>query len=159
MQFSKYEETFTNVSEVKRSAAKYADQVANIVRNAKDGITCKEIGKAIWGDEYLDGWSARSYASQLGQILSNLAYGHFVKFEKVETGEVITWEEEIWVREEIKDANNEPKTIRVHDDAGREYVIDNPRYDYRTRIRPSGHYETITKFVKPKVQVWHWIGE
>ena len=159
MQFSQFEETFTNVSEVKRSAAKYADKVADIIRNAKDGITCKEIGKAIWGDKYLNGWDARSYASQLGQVLSNLAYGRFVKFEKVETGEVVTWEEETWVRDEVKDTNNEPRTIRVHDDIGREYVIDNPRYDYTKRVRPSGHYETITKSVKPKVKVWHWIGE
>jgi hypothetical protein len=92
-------------------------------------------------------------------VLSNLAYGHFVKFERVETGEVVTWQEETWVRDEVKDTNNEPRTIRVHDDAGREYVIDNPRYDYTKRARVSGHYETITRSVKPKVKVWHWIGE
>ena len=158
MQFSKYEETFTNVNEVKGSSAKYADKVADIIRNAKDGITCKEIGIKLFGEREYDEWN-RSYASELGHVLSNLTYGHFVKFEKVETGEVVTWEEEIWVRDEVKDTNNEPRTIRVHDDAGREYVIDNPRYDYTKRVRPSGHYETITKSVKPKVKVWHWIGE
>lgn len=159
MQFSKYEETFTNVSDVERSAAKYVNQVVEILREAKDGITCKEIGKAMWGDEYLNGWMSRSYASQLGIILSNLAYGHFIRFEKVETGEVVTWEEEIWVKGEVKDTNNEPRVIRVHDDAGREYIINNPRYDATKVIRTSGHYEIVTKSVKPKVKVWHWIGE
>lgn len=159
MQFSKYEETFTNVSDVERSAAKYVNQVVEILREAKDGITCKEIGKAMWGDEYLNGWMSRSYASQLGAILSNLAYGHFVKFEKVETGEVVSWAEEIWVKDKVKDTNNEPRTIRVHDDAGREYVIDNPRYNYAKMARPRGHYEMVTKSIKVKVKVWHWIGE
>ena len=158
MQFSKYEETFVNVNDVKGSAAKYADKVADIIRNAKDGITCKEIGIKIFGEREYYEWEA-SHASELGRVLSNLAYGHFIKFEKVETGEVVTWQEETWVRDEVKDTNNEPRTIRVHDDAGREYVIDNPRYDYTKRVRPSGHYETITKSVNVKVKVWHWIGE
>ena len=160
MQFSKYEETFTNVSEVKRSAAKYVDEVVKILREAKDGITCKEIGIKLFGKyDYVEGWHARRLSAELGHVLSNLAYGHFIKFEKVETGEVVTWQEDTWVQDEIKDTNNEPRTIRVHDDAGREYVIDNPRYDYTKRARRSGHYETITKSVKPKVKVWHWIGE
>lgn len=158
MQFSEYEKTFTNVNDVQGSAAKYADQVADIIRNTKEGITCKEIGIKIFGEREYNEW-IRSCASELGHVLSNLAYGHFIRFEEVETGEVVTWEEEIWVRDEVKDANNEPRTLRVHDDAGREYVIDNPRYNHAKRVRPSGHYETITKSVKPKVKVWHWIGE
>ena len=92
MQFSKYEETFTNVNDVQGSAAKYADQVANIIRNAKDGITCKEIGIKLFGEHEYNKWG-RSHASELGHVLSNLADGHFIKFEKVETGEVLTWEE------------------------------------------------------------------
>lgn len=158
MQFSEYEKTFTNVNDVQGSAAKYADQVADIIRNTKEGITCKEIGIKIFGEREYNEW-IRSCASELGHVLSNLAYGHFIEFEEVETGEIVTWEEEIWVRDEVKDANNEPRTLRVHDDAGREYVIDNPRYNHAKRVRPSGHYETITKSVKPKVKVWHWIGE
>ena len=160
MQFSKYEETFTNVSDVERSAAKYVNQVVEILREAKDGITCKEIGIKLFGEhDYVDGWHARRLSAELGHVLSNLAYGHFIKFEKVETGEVVTREEEIWVKDEVKDANNEPRTIRVHDDAGREYVIDNPRYNYAKMVRPRGHYETVTKSIKVKVKVWHWIGE
>ena len=158
MQFSKYEETFTNVNDVQGSAAKYADQVADIIRNAKDGITCKEIGIKLFGEHEYNKWG-RSHASELGHVLSNLTDGHFIKFEKVETGEVLTWEEQIWTWDKVKDTNNEPRTIHVHDDAGREYVIDNPRYDYTKRVRPSGHYETITKSVKVKFKVGHWIGE
>lgn len=157
MQFSKYEETFTNVSEVKRSAAKYADQVASIVRNAKDGITCKEIGKAIWGDEYLDGWMARSYASQLGQVLSNLAYGHFVKFEKVNNGDPIPCESSEWVWDEPENPVNEPRKLHVRDDYGREFWMDNPNY-YRQPMR-RGHYQQVTKYIQPKVKVWHWIDK
>ena len=157
MQFSQYEETFTNVSEVKRSGAKYADQVANIVRNAKDGITCKEIGKAIWGDKYLSSWHARSYATQLGHVLSNLTYGHFVKFEKVNDGDPIPYEDSAWVWDEPESPKEEPRKLHVHDDFGREFWVENPNY-YRKPMR-QGHYETVTKYIQPKVKVWYWIGE
>lgn len=161
MKFSKYEETYISVREVKWSSVQFVDQVVEILRNAKDGITCKEIGLAIWGKEGYthNRGNGDSHAVMLGHVLSNLASSHFVKFEKVAMGEPISYEETEWVWDEVTDVNNEPRTIRVHDDYGNTYTIDNPRYDWRTQGQRTGHWQSITKYIQPKVKIWYWIGD
>lgn len=151
MQFSSYERSFVNVNEVLSSAAVHTDKVVELIQQAEDGITCKELGEAIFGHQRYNevrGGIGHSCQAQMGHILSNLRQAGFIVADKVPHGDPIQYTDSVWVAEEI------PKKIRVHDDAGNEYIITNPRYSGHAGW--NGHYETITKTIQPTVNVWHW---
>ena len=82
--------------------------------------------------------------------MKHLFEGGFVG-RKLIDGEPIETTHRDWME---VDANNEPRYITVHDDKGRSYEINNPRFKYYDRYIPIEKKETIT----PKIKVYFWRG-
>lgn len=152
MNANAYERTYV-VVEHASNAVKHLDEVVSILKAAKQPMTCKEIGIALFGErEYLDSWRSRSHSAHLGQILSHLVEGKFVNSIKIDGAPVRieTWE---YI---CKDSYGNPRRITVHDDEGNTYEIDNPKYDPRSGC---GHQERVRKTIIPKIKTYKWIAE
>lgn len=142
-----YEDTYVCVSEAKYAAA-HVTEVAEFLKQQVQPLSCKEIGQKLFGDRYVGSISTyRNIGSaELGHILRHLARGRFVKVDYV-YGEPITVSERKWVPIGI------PLKIKVHDDEGNTYFIDNPAaYD-----APQYEWRDIERIVTPKTRVYSWV--
>ena len=147
METTKYERTYKSVKKAIYHTENL-DKVIDFLRNAKEAVTCKEIGLAVFGDAYTNEWTKKHYVGQLGQMLRHLHKNNFVKVE-VRKGEPV----EIKYEEYIYgvDSKGEPEYIDVVDMRGNKYKMRNPEFDRRSA---SGNYKTVTTTVIPKVKYW-----
>ena len=148
MEANKYERTYVSVREA-QSAVHHVDDVVAFLRDVKKPVSCKEIGLAIYGDDYLTDARKRMYASELGQILHHLYKGHFISIHESK-GDPIEIEVEEWI-----DDDDVARYIKVHDDEGNSYLMPNPKYNPFNR---HGHWGTVKKTVHPTVKTYSWIG-
>ena len=151
METTKYERTYKSVKTAIYHTENL-DKVIDFLRNAKEPVTCKEIGLAVFGYFYTNKLTKCHYAGQLGQMLKHLAWDGYAKVE-VRKGEPIEVETEEYVRG--SDKNGNPEYIEVFDVYGNKYKMRNPNYDWRD-VR--GHFEKKMVTVIPKVKYWSLIG-
>ena len=154
MQASKYEKTYVCAYKA-LVETKYVDKAAEFIKNVGCEVTCKEVGKYVFGEDYgtpKDDWMAKSHAAILGQILKHLVDGKFIKVEKV-YGEPIEIEHEVYVH---KDIHGRPSTIKVHDDEGNEYEIPNPKF---VASWSKGSWCKEKKTIRPSHKVYTWVAE
>lgn len=150
---TKFEDTYTCVDTAKARTEKLA-AVVDFLRAQTAPLTCREIGMAIFGNDYIQGYHKRSLSCRMGQMLKHLRRGGFVKVEEVK-GEPIEVEHEEYVRNADNEGN--PPYIKVHDDEGNTYDFPNPKFD-RTKFY-GGVWVTVKKTVIPKVKVYQWVAE
>lgn len=154
MNASVYERTFTYVDNAMNSCtARYADRVAEILREAGRPMRCAEIGTIMFGEEYnpecYDGhnWEGLMAPTNLGSVLAAFHRKHLIKKIRVDDAPI---EVEMWGR---LPANNEPEFIKAYDAKGRAYDVPNPDY------KETGEWGTTKKTVTPHHNEWLWIGE
>lgn len=150
---NEYEKTYVSVFKAVNSV-KHLNAVVEFLQKQTKPVTCAEIGKAVFGDDYNSCFMGKSYQGIMGQMLRHLRDGGFIKMEE-HKGDRIDYETFAWIPAET-DVNEEPPTIVVHDDNGRTYTIDNPNYtgcDYR-----NGHWGTIKKTIFPTIKTYTWIA-
>ena len=136
---TKYEDTYISVKKARDDTADL-ERVIQILSKASEPMTCHDIGFTFWGVGYLDN---RRRSAHLGQILKHLRQGGFIHVDEID-GEPVEVEREEYRRNEDKNGN--PRYIKVHDDAGNEYEIPNPKYrGYSGWIR---YKETIIPRIK-----------
>lgn len=138
-----YEDTYVSVQQARWDVIDLG-LVMEVLSKASAPMSCRDIGFAIWGVGYLDN---RRRAAHMGQMLKHLRQGKFIRMEEVD-GEPVEVEYEEYIR---TDDEGNPATIRVHDDAGNEYQMLNPKY------RPSygsGKWQKIKKTVTPRIKVY-----
>lgn len=148
---TKFEDTYSCVNAAKADIEKLA-AVVDFLRAQTAPITCREIGMAIFGNDYIQGYHKRSLSCRMGQMLHHLHKGGFIKVEEVK-GEPMEIEVEEYVRKD--DKGNRPKLL-VHDDEGNSYIIDNPNYRYG---RSYGNWEKVKKTITPTYKVYSWVAE
>ena len=153
MDTTKYERTYKSVQDAIYHTENLG-KVIDFLRNAKEPVTCKEIGLAVFGNIYevAEERLKRHYAGQLGQMLKHLVCNGYVKME-LRDGEPIEIEKEEYVRG--CDAYGNPEYIDVFDIYGNKYKMQNPKYNWRG-IR--GHYEKKKVTFVPKVKYWSLIA-
>lgn len=140
---NRYEDLYVSVKTARENTADL-HRVIEVLFAASKPLTCHDIGFAIWGPAYLDN---RRCAGHMGQMLKHLRKGGFIRMEEVD-GEPVEVEYEEYIRE---DDEGNPATIRVHDDAGNEYQMPNPKY------RPSyggGKWYKLKRTVTPRIKVY-----
>lgn len=145
-----YEKTYVSVKNAVHDT-EYLDRLVNILRSNREPMTCADLGHRVFGDQYHSYYMGKSCQGRMGQMLRHLRQGGFIKVDLIdgEPVEVSSWE---WV-----DAVGAPPAkIKVHDEDGNEYLIANPKYDYRCH---GGNYEEVKKTIIPKVKTYLWIGE
>lgn len=145
-----YEKTYVSVKNG-LADTEYLDRLVNILRSNHEPMTCADLGYRVFGNRYGSEFMGKSLSGRMGQMLRHLRQGGFIKVETIDGApvQVSSWE---WV-----DAVGAPPSqIKVHDDEGNEYLIPNPKYDYR---RYGGNYEEVKKTIIPKVKVYYWVGE
>lgn len=145
-----YEKTYVSVKNAVHDT-QHLDAVVEFLRKQSEPVTCTAIGEAVFGDQYHSYYMGKSCQGRMGQMLRHLRQGGFIKVDLIDGApvEVSSWE---WV-----DAVGAPPSkIKVHDEDGNEYLIANPKYDYRCH---GGNYEEVKKTIIPKVKTYLWIGE
>ena len=145
-----YEKTYVSVKNAVHDT-EYLDKLVSILRDCHEPMTCAFLGYHVFGDRYNSEYMGKSLSARMGQMLCHLRQGGFIKVGLIdgEPVEVSSWE---WV-----DAVGAPPAkIKVHDEDGNEYLIANPKYDYRCH---GGNYEEVKKTIIPKVKTYLWIGE
>ena len=150
---TKFEDTYTCVHTAKVHTDKLAE-VVDFLRAQTAPLTCREIGIAIFGNDYIQSYRKRSLSCRMGQILKHLRKGGFVKVEEVK-GEPIEVEHEEYVRN--ADSNGNLPYIKVHDDEGNTYDMPNPKFD--RYCYNGGQWVTVKKTITPKVKVYQWVAE
>lgn len=145
---SKYENTYKSVQTARKNSD-IIDDVVTIIKAHSEDMTSAEIATLLWGARDYH-HNIRHYAARMGQAMKHLRQNGFVESRKID-GEPV----EIHYQDWIPNPDN-LKKIKVHDDAGNEYIIQNPKYD---RYGGYGHWGMVTKMVTPKIKVWHWIGD
>lgn len=150
MKVTEYEKTYTSVKDA-LDATQHLATVVEFLRQQGAPVTCKEVGKAVFGGAYDHSFLSKSYAAQMGQILRHLCKGGFIKIEE-RKGDPIEIEVEEYVR---RDENGNPAVIKVHDDEGNEYEIPNPKYRVSYR---NGRWEKVKKTVTPTVKTYLWVA-
>lgn len=129
------------------SVIDHFDEIIKALQDAgDDGITCAQIGETIFGKVEYQNWQ-RSYASKIGHALSNLYSIGAVKCKEVPSGKA--FEIEVWGYI----PNPECPKLKVYDDQGRTFIIDNPNFNGRKTI-----YGKTTKTIHPTIRVWYWTG-
>lgn len=154
MKVSVYEKTYVSVTNAINST-EHLDAVVEFLRGQSEPVTCATIGRAVFGDRYDSYSMGKSCQGMMGQMLKHLRQGGFIKKEE-RKGNPIEIEEEGWIP--ALDVNGETPTIIVHDDKGREYVINNPNWGGSYR-NGSGHWGTIKKTITPTIKYYTWIGD
>ena len=150
MNANKYELTYV-CTQTAISATEDLDALISFLREQKEPVTCKTIGKALYGERYC---SNMRDVSHLGKMLSHLRDGGFI--EIIETkGAPITIYDEMWVAE--NDENGEPAMITVFDERGNQYKINNPKYKYNRRYNRKGRYEKVPKTIYPTIKFYAWV--
>ena len=145
-----YEKTYVSVKNAVHDT-EYLDRLVNILRSNREPMTCADLGGRVFGDQYHSYYMGKSCQGRMGQMLRHLRQGGFIKVDLIDGApvEVSSWE---WV-----DAVGAPPSkIKVHDEDGNEYLIANPKYDYRCH---GGNYEEVKKTIIPKVKVYLWVAE
>lgn len=151
MKVTEYEKTYTSVKDA-LNATQHLATVVEFLRQQNAPVTCKEIGRAVFGGAYDHSFLSKSYSAQMGQILRHLRKGGFIKIEE-RKGDPI----EIEVAEYVnRDENGNPATIKVHDDEGNEYEIPNPKY--RPSYWNNGRFEKVKKTVTPTIKTYLWVA-
>ena len=145
-----YEKTYCCVSDSLK-ATRHLDKVVEFLQSMARPVTCQEIGLFVWGSGYKDFCVQKSRSAQLGQMLRHLRRGGFVKVGYIDGTPVETLSYEY-----VEPQNAPPRKLRVHDDEGNEYVIDNPKWDFK---KHHGHFEDVKKTIIPKIKVYYWVGE
>lgn len=145
-----YEKTYVSVKNAVHDT-EYLDRLVSILRDNRKPMTCADLGHRVFGNRYNSEYMGKSLSARMGQMLRHLREGGFIKVDTIDGDpvEVSSWE---WV--DAPDAP--PSKIKVHDDEGNEYLIANPKYDYR---RHGGNYEEVKKTLVPKVKVYLWVAE
>ena len=145
-----YEKTYVSVTNAVHDT-EYLDRLVNILRSNREPMTCADLGHRVFGDQYHSYYMGKSCQGRMGQMLRHLRQGGFIKVDLIDGApvEVSSWE---WV-----DAVGAPPSkIKVHDEDGNEYLIANPKYDYRCH---GGNYEEVKKTIIPKVKTYLWVAE
>lgn len=145
-----YEKTYVSVKNAVHDT-EYLDRLVNILRSNREPMTCADLGHRVFGDQYHSYYMGKSCQSRMGQMLRHLRQGGFIKVDLIDGApvEISSWE---WV-----DAvGTPPAKIKVHDEDGNEYLIANPKYDYRCH---GGNYEEVKKTIIPKVKTYLWVAE
>lgn len=145
-----YEKTYVSVKNAVHDT-EYLDRLVNILRSNREPMTCADLGHRVFGDQYHSYYMGKSCQGRMGQMLRHLRQGGFIKVDLIDGApvEVSSWE---WV-----DAVGAPPSkIKVHDEDGNEYLIANPKYDYRCH---GGNYEEVKKTIIPKVKTYLWVAE
>lgn len=145
-----YERTYVCVKN-SLNATRKLDSVVEFLQSMARPVTCQEIGLFVWGDAYKDFRVKNSYSAQLGQMLKHLRQGGFIKVDLIDGAPV-----EVISYEYVEPQNVPPRKLRVHDDEGNEYTIDNPNWDWS---KHRGHFEDVKKTIIPKIKVYYWVGE
>ena len=163
MEVNKYEQTYACVK-VAIDATKYIDRVVDFLHNAPAPVSCKELGTALFGDDYkqfpkkevYDGYicidvekrrhneRAQGLASSLGHMISNLMRGGLVKLTK-EKGEPVTIEIEDYVN--VYEGEVCERSIEVWDAKGNKYEITNPNYR-----KGHGEWRKVLTTITPTVK-------
>lgn len=147
-----YEDTYVSVNKAREDVEKL-DDVILALEDADRPLTCREIGLAVFGNDYIQGYHKRSLSCRLGQMLKHLRKGGFVKVEEVK-GEPIEVEHEEYVR---TDNEGNPPYIKVHDDEGNTYDMPNPKFD--RRAYSGGTWQMVKKIVTPTYKVYSLVAE
>lgn len=133
------------------NATRHIDKVVEFLQSIARPVTCQEIGLYVWGNAYKDIRVKGSHSAHLGQMLKHLRQGGFIKVDYIDGAPV-----EVVSYEYVESQNVPPRKIHVHDDEGNEYIIDNPKWDWR---KHRGHFEDVKKTIIPKIKVYYWVGE
>lgn len=156
MTINKYERTYASATAAEK-ATRHLDEVLDFLRQQTAPLSCKEIGKGIWGDLYVqNGKYLRSgkqvQAAELGQVLRHLRKGGYLKVEEIK-GEPVEIKVEEWVSK-TPDGKPIPEFITVHDDEGNKYEMRNPNYKPSWGYHREGSWEMVTKTIIPRVKVF-----
>ena len=165
MEATKYELAYA-CAQYAINATRNVDAVVRILCNASAPMTCKEIGTAMWGDDYkrfpekeVGTWPhvdrrkddhnqrARELTADLGHILGNLLDANLINVIK-EKGEPFTIEEERFVN--VVDGEICESTIEVWDAKGNKYEMQNPNYR-----RGHGEYRKVPVTITPTVKRYY----
>ena len=153
-----YEETYSSVLVASKHTTDLVP-LANLLMKADHSMTCREIGVALFGDDYIkngDYWHdsySRQLTAHLAQMLRHFARGGFVRAEEID-GEPVEVESEEYIRE---DSEGNTAEIHVWDKDGNEYMMPNPKYNpYRGG---AGHWAKVKKTIVPKIKVYTWAAE
>ena len=151
MKVNDYEKTYSSVANAVKNT-QYLDAVVEFLRKQSEPVTCADIGKAVFGNQYYSCYKGKSCQGMMGQMLRHLRKGGFIRVEE-RKGDPI----EIEVDEFILDSddNNEPPQITVYDEKGRKYVISNPNYFPR---RNCGHWEVVKKTITTTIKTYIWVA-
>jgi len=147
-----YEDTYVSVNKARKDVEKL-DDVILALEDADKPLTCREIGIAVFGNDYIQGYHKRSLSHRMGQMLNHLRRGGFVKVEEVK-GEPIEIEYDEYVRN--VDAQGNLPYIKVHDDNGNTYDMPNPKFD---RWTCGGSWQKVKKTVTPTYKVYSLVAE
>ena len=150
---TKFEDMYSCVNDAKASIEELAE-IVDFLRAQTAPLTCREIGLAIFGNDYVQGDHKRSLSGRLGQMLKHLCQNGYVKIAKV-NGEPIEVEREEYVRD--ADNNGNRPFIKVHDDEGNTYDMPNPKYDRWACNK--GTWQMVKKTVTPTYKVYSWVAE
>lgn len=154
---SKYEDLYVSTRNAKIATA-YVDKVVELLSHSTLPIMPKEIGVYLFGIDYQNSnYNKTSQRAIIGQIMRHLHGAGLVKREYLD-GEPIEVEDTEWVPDEPYDV---PRFIKVHDDDGNIYRMENPKWDWTKaeNARYCGHYAKVKKTITPKIKAWVWVGE
>lgn len=145
-----YEKTYVSVKNAVADT-EHLDRLVRIMRNCREPMTCADLGRCMFGESYNTQSMGKSLSGRMGQMLRHLRQGGFIKIEMIDGTpiQVSAWE---WV----EPVSAPPKKIKVHDDEGNEYLIPNPKYDYRCH---GGDYKEVKKTIIPKIKTYLWVAE
>lgn len=146
-----YEKTYVSVKNAVNDT-EHLDAVVEFLRKQSEPVTCAAIGEAVFGDQYHSYYMGKSCQGRMGQMLRHLRQGGFIKMEE-RKGDPIEIEVEDFILD--NDTSGEPPMILVHDDKGREYVINNPNY---AAPRRRGHWGMVKKTVTPTIKTYIWVA-
>lgn len=141
-----FEDTYVSVNKARKDVEKL-DDVILALEDADGPLTCREIGLAVFGNDYIQGYHKRSLSCRMGQMLKHLRRGGFIRVEEV-NGEPVEVEYDEYQRD-VDDEGN-PYYIIVHDDEGNKYQMHNPKW----RGYSGGRWVKIKKTVIPRIKVY-----
>jgi len=147
-----YEKTYVSVKNG-LAHTEYLDKLVEVMRSNREPMTCAALGRRVFGDRYGSEYVNKCLSARMGQMLSHLRQGGFIKIDLVD-GTPVTITHMGYI--EPKGADAEPEFIRVHDDKGREYNMPNPNY------RPAwarGTWGEVTETITPKIKTYVWVAE
>ena len=144
-----YEATYYHIKKAERyKSIKYVDEVATFLKEQTKPMSCAEIGKALWGDNYNKNKKLAPSASGLARILLNLVDGDYVTVGWIKNKPI-----EIEVREWMPlGIDGSPAYITVYDSNGNTYQMKNPA----VKGTFGGRWEKVKKTIIPKTTVYAW---